>query len=529
MQFFYDVSELSQHDHQTGIQRVVRSVLVQLLAHPPQGFSLEPVYARRNEEGYYYARCFTQAFLAVGKNDRQGDTVDAPIDPKRGDIFLRLELQPEVVLRQADFYADLRSIGVKVFMGVHDLLPLWMPQYFPAGTHESHSRWLSRLARVDGVVCVSKTVAAELVSWLNIERPKRLQPLNIGWFHLGADLAASKPSMGLPEQAAQTLAALAARPSFLMVGTIEPRKGHAQTLAAFELLWAQGVDVNLVIVGRHGWHMETFVALLAGHPELGRRLHWANGASDEFLEKIYAGVSCLLAPSEGEGFGLPLIEAAGHGLPIIARGLGVFREVAGLHAHYFTGLAPQALSNAVQQWLALDAQGQAPQSAAMPRQSWRQSTDQLLEVLVGGNWHKHWVPDDVLRWRGSDPRFLSAFGRREHGCIRSVGIAGHLIYGPYVGLVAGRYEVRLSGSFEGPAGPNPNIEVAVNRGERILARVGLYTPALNSDSVRSVFFEADDDCHDVEVRVWVEACNVVTLALVEIHPIAISGTICVPE
>jgi hypothetical protein len=27
MQFFYDVSELAQHDHQTGIQRVVRSVL----------------------------------------------------------------------------------------------------------------------------------------------------------------------------------------------------------------------------------------------------------------------------------------------------------------------------------------------------------------------------------------------------------------------------------------------------------------------------------------------------------------------
>ena len=249
MQFFYDISELAQHDHQTGIQRVVRSILLQLLLSPPQGYSLEPVYARRNEEGYYYARRFTRAFMARRDAGASIESIDAPIEPRRGDIFLRLELQPEVVLLQSDYYADLRSLGVKVFMGVHDLLPLWMPQYFPVGTQESHSRWLNRLARVDGIVCVSKTVADELAGWLNIERPKRLRPLKLGWFHLGADLAASAPTNGLPAQAHQTLAALARRASFLMVGTIEPRKGHAQTLAAFELLWAQGVDVNLVIVG----------------------------------------------------------------------------------------------------------------------------------------------------------------------------------------------------------------------------------------------------------------------------------------
>ena len=518
MQFFYDVSELAQHDHQTGIQRVVRSILAQLLTYPPEGYAIEPVLARRNEEGYYYARRFTQEFLGL-TIDGVNTATDAPIDPHAGDIFLRLELQPEVVLLQADYYAELRSLGVKVFFGVHDLLPIWMPHYFPEGTEENHTRWLGRLARADGVVCVSRSVADEVAQWLHLESPKRLRPLKLGWFHLGADLAGSVPSKGLPEDAPRMLAALAAHPSFLMVSTIEPRKGHLQTLAAFEQLWNSCVKVNLVVVGRHGWHMEAFVTRLKSHPELGLRLHWPENVSDEYLDQIYAASTCLLAPSEGEGFGLPLIEAARHELPIIARNLPVFREVAGNHAHYFSGLEPSALASAVENWLALNAKGQAPQSNHLPRKSWKESAAQLLDVVLGGRWYANWVPDGVIRLHGCDPRLLSKFGRRSERHIHSTGQAGHLIYGPYLYLAAGRYEVRLKGSFAGEPGPNPNIEVAVGRGNKVLARLDLYSDSLGENCDRTLIFDAEEDCADIEVRVWVEACNVVTLTLMEIHPI----------
>ncbi len=98
-----------------------------------------------------------------------------------------------------------------------------------------------------------------------------------------------------------------------MVGTIEPRKGHAMVLSAFETLWAEGHDVNLVIVGRKGWLVDALCSRLAGHARLGRRLFWFESASDEYLDAIYANSSCLMAASEGEGFGLPLIEAAQRG------------------------------------------------------------------------------------------------------------------------------------------------------------------------------------------------------------------------
>ena len=168
---------------------------------------------------------------------------------------------------------------------------------------------------------------------------------------MGADVENSAPSRGLPTDATQTLKAIQSKTSFLTVGTLEPRKGHLQTLAAFELLWQEQIDVNLVIVGKKGWMVDALAERINTHAELGKRLFWLDGISDEYLESIYKASACLVSASEGEGFGLPLIEAAKQGIPILARDLPVFREVAGDHAFYFTGLSAEDLALAVKDWL----------------------------------------------------------------------------------------------------------------------------------------------------------------------------------
>lgn len=81
--------------------------------------------------------------------------------------------------------------------------------------------------------------------------------------------------------------------------------------------------------------VEALVDNARRHPEFGKMLFWLEGISDEYLEKIYAASTCLLASSEGESFCLPLIEAAQHKLPIIARDIPIFREVSSEYAYYF--------------------------------------------------------------------------------------------------------------------------------------------------------------------------------------------------
>ena len=118
---------------------------------------------------------------------------------------------------------------------------------------------------------------------------------------------------------------------------------------------------------------------IRSHPELGRRLFWLEGISDEYLERVYDASVCLIAASEGEGFGLPLIEAAQHRLAVIARDIPVFHEVAGEHAYYFSGRDPGDIAAAVQEWLALYQSDKHPKSDGMPWQTWRQSTRRALE------------------------------------------------------------------------------------------------------------------------------------------------------
>ena len=78
---------------------------------------------------------------------------------------------------------------------------------------------------------------------------------------------------------------------------------------------------------------------------------------------------------------MPLIEAAQKGIPILARDIPVFREVAGEHAYYFRGTQAQDLASAVEAWLGLHAEGRHPRSEKMPWLTWQQSAMQLRQAL----------------------------------------------------------------------------------------------------------------------------------------------------
>ena len=218
-QLLIDISELVQPDSKNGIQGVVPSILSELLRHPPEGYRVEPVYATI-DQGYRYARQFTLRFLDCPESILIND----PIEYRAGDLFLGLDIQPQVVPAQQAFYQQLRNYGVQVQFVVYDLLPITLPKAFSEDWEKSHHAWLKVVAESDGVICISKAVADELSNWLKTNGPTRQRPFRIDWFHLGADIEASAPSKGMPDTAEAVLNKIAERPSFLMVGTLSPTK-----------------------------------------------------------------------------------------------------------------------------------------------------------------------------------------------------------------------------------------------------------------------------------------------------------------
>jgi len=386
-QLLLDITATSRLDRHTGIERVAKALTLALLEKPPAGYRIEPVYL--SDQGgrwhYRYASAYTARLLGIPEV-----IPDRGVDYVAGDCLLALDYSGEAFIRASDkgLFRTLRGQGVNCRMLVHDLLPVTRPELFPPSANAYFGRWLDVVAQLDGAICVTRTVAAELHGWLEQHHPQRSEILTLDHSHHGADLSGAAPSRGLPENATELLAKLAARPSVLMVGTLEPRKGYVQALAAFTHLWQSGAEINLVIVGREGWKdlpdeqrrdIPELIRQLRQHPQLGQRLFWLNDVSDEFLEKVYATADGLLAASLDEGFGLPLIEAAQKGLPILARDIPVFREVAGEHACFFHADQAGELAEAIDAW---QRSGFRPASSGMPWLTWQQSANNLQRIML---------------------------------------------------------------------------------------------------------------------------------------------------
>jgi glycosyltransferase involved in cell wall biosynthesis len=388
-QLLVDISAIIKADVRTGIERVTRGILNHLLTSPPPGYRVEPVYATVGGKGYLYAKVFTSELLGCP----QDSWLDEPIETLSGDVFLGLDFNANVTIAQSDFLSALSIRGVKVHFVVYDLLPILLPHRFPNGMGPLHEKWLQTITQFQGAACISRTVAVELAKWVKIHAPENESAFKIEWFHLGSDLENTFSTHGNPEGSRRMLKQLSLRPTFLMVGTVEPRKGHLLVLRAFESIWREGIDANLVIVGQEGWKdvpeeergsIILTVKALNSCKKRGKKLFWLKTVSDEFLEEMYSSSTCLVAASEGEGFGLPLIEAARHGLAIIARDIPVFHEVAGNYPTYFENKeAPEPLVECLRKWISTSQVSRETNKGLIPFLTWEESAAQLVSRIVG--------------------------------------------------------------------------------------------------------------------------------------------------
>jgi alpha-1,2-rhamnosyltransferase len=226
---------------------------------------------------------------------------------------------------------------------IHDVIPLTHPQFFGAAMVREYTGAFQRLMALSGAaLAVSHATRGELEAWLT-SQPGRRKGLPMEVAHNGADLAA-RPAAGTIRAG---VLALEGAEYFLMVGTLEPRKGQLVVLDAFEALWPAGETARLVLAGRIGWGMGDIMRRIGHSPHAGSRLIALHDATDAELDWLYRHATAVILASAAEGFGLPLVEAMHHGVPVISSDIPVFREVGGDYPVYFRPGQPGALGEAI--------------------------------------------------------------------------------------------------------------------------------------------------------------------------------------
>lgn len=369
-----DLSEVVHVDYGTGIHRVVRNLTRELVALSGSGdFNCVPAFLDKGE--YQVASGYARKHLGIERLASEGRIEFAP-----GDTLLLLDSawsQPErfrSVLREA---ADR---GTEIVGFVYDLIPLRHPDTCVPEMPMAFRQWLEHIVKAShAIVCISRATADDLIAFIAENHLQHRPGLRIHYAHLGSDLDGN--ISGEPEEASRVAFSDTNRPTFLMVGTIEPRKGHVEVLAAFERLWADGFDLALCLIGKPGWKMEPFIEQLRSHPEFGRRLHWLKRVDDVDLNYAYLHAAALVQASHAEGFGLPLLEAARHGTPVVCSDIPVFREVAGDEAWYFTMGSATSLAQLLQRFV------EDPRMCArLPKRerTWRNVAEDLMGALGAG-------------------------------------------------------------------------------------------------------------------------------------------------
>lgn len=218
---------------------------------------------------------------------------------------------------------------IRAVFTVHDLIPIRYPEYCRAGEAERHAARLETVARHAAHVLVdTAAIGADLRDHL-ASRGQPAPPTTTA--HLGIEasfIEAGRSGAGATDPAFE-------RPTFIVCGTVEPRKNHLVLLNAWRALAARGGPVpRLLVVGRRGWEAESAVAMLDRCPSLRGHVEEVTDLSTPGLATLMRRATALLMPSFSEGYGLPILEAAACGLPVVASDIPVHRETAGAIAHF---------------------------------------------------------------------------------------------------------------------------------------------------------------------------------------------------
>ncbi len=359
---FIDADRITALDHGTGVQRTINCLYKEFIFYRQSDF--HPIR--------FFDGCITSKLYHCRITGEEYDGIENKVDFSDRDKLIISDWHG-----CREFINAAAMSHTKIYNIVYDLIPLsetlnCVPQAFT----QMANKYLNEIMpMVDCFVCISKTVADEVELYFKHNKIRRTKPLYLYYFHLGVNFHLT---VGEPKEAIRDF--VSAAPTFLMVGTVEPRKNHLLILKMIKKMLTVFPEVNaqVLIIGHDGWMNQTFKDMYFQDDDIRRRVLWVKDANDIDLQWAYRNTRALLFPSKAEGFGLPIIEAAYFSLPIFCSDIPIFHEIAGGGATYLSIEDEEAWMYALLDML----NGKpCPDPGLVYISSWNESAKDFLDIL----------------------------------------------------------------------------------------------------------------------------------------------------
>ncbi len=305
----------------------------------------------------------------------------APVNFGPGDQFLLIEMHFAEMEKFFTAIYQARRAGAVITYMIHDLIPisntLMVDESFTRGFFIG---WSQILRFADRLVTVSRKVSRDVACYVAETSMAGLvptRPLPVAYFALGCDV------LQRSRKADVSLAHPVDRNTLVAAGTLMRHKRITELVTAMGTLWAEGCEMQLLLPGGDVGKGNAR-AYLSSLPAFGSKLFLPGYVSDAEMAETMSRCGALVCASSDEGFGLPLVEAASLGCPIIARDIEIFRETSGGEAFFFENGDAGKIAEGLRNWFALSRRQQLKFVPGKTLVTWRQSAEMLKAIMFNG-------------------------------------------------------------------------------------------------------------------------------------------------
>jgi glycosyltransferase involved in cell wall biosynthesis len=373
-----DVNVSAKWPHLTGVQRVVRETARLWTSDHDVELAVwndrDGAYRRLNEEE-------RRRISDPGAIEPSHDLEPVESDASTDDTILVPWGAPLVLIevpftQHAGMLAAVAEFGPSPVRIVgYDCIPAASADLTPDVEPQKFGPYLEVVKFAEKIAAISRSAAEEFRGFGRALAAQGLASPELVACPLPTETAIAAPSgeSVLPE-----------RPLVLMVGSLGPRKNQTAVVVAAELLWREGLDFELRLLGHTGGARAVLAGLIDRLQKAGRPLTVERRANDARVAASLAEARCVAFPSLHEGFGLPVVEALSVGVPVITSNHGALLEVSeGGGTVLVDAEDPLELADALRELLTDDALHArlVAEAKNRPVRTWRDYADELWAEL----------------------------------------------------------------------------------------------------------------------------------------------------